>query len=174
MKKLLFFLFLFLLPGFTPAQHPQKMRNLWTTPQVHVFFGEYKVSFAIRDINKALALLRQNGDSTHTAICGLDTAINYTFELYPGDRTQYRNATEPLLQNVVGCYLLSVGMAEVECKKNKRKIKHLEEVLVDVKTTAPEGNIMLVDFFDPETNKMLFSGQMPVILYKADIGIDDW
>ncbi len=167
-------MFLFLLPVITPAQHPQKMRNLWTTPQVHIFFGDYKVSFAIRDINKALALLRQNGDSSHVANCGLDTNINYTYEMYPGDRTQFRNAVEPLLQNVVCCYLLSAGMAEVECKKNKRKIKRLNEVLVDIKSTSPDGNIALVDFFDPETNKMLFSGQMPVILYKADIGIDDW
>jgi hypothetical protein len=174
MKRLSFFLFLFLIPVLTPAQRPQKMRNLWASPQVHVFFGEYKVSFAIRDINKALSLLRQNGDSTHVASCSLDTSINYTFELYPGDRTQYRNATEPLLQNVVGCYLLSAGMAEVEYKKNKRKTKHLEEVLVDIKSTSPDGDVMVVDFLDPETNKMLFSGQMPVILYKADIGIDDW
>ncbi len=158
----------------TPAQHPQKMRNLWTTPQVHVFFGEYRVSFAIRDINKTLALLRQNGDSLHAANCGLDTNGNYSYELYPGEHTQYRSATEPLLQNVVGCYLLTAGMAQVECKKNKRKIKQLKEVLVDMKYTSLGGDSVFVDFFDPETNKMLFSGQMPLILYKADIGIDDW
>lgn len=161
---------LLLIPWLAQGQYPQKLRNLWTRPQVHVLFGNYRVSFAIRDINKALMLLRREGDSTYVRSCLLDTALNYTYEMQAGVNTEYRQPAEVLIQNVVGPYLLSAGMAEVE----NRKLKKLERVLVDVNRSEMGLDIFTVDFYDPDTNEMIFSGEMPKVLYRLDIGIDDW
>lgn len=169
MKKLLFLVVLFLYNGASKGQYPLKMRNLWTRPQVHIIFGDYRVSFAIRDINKALRLIREQGDTLQPKKFWLDTAGNYTWELYSGTRMQYNSPEQAFIQNVVGAYLLSSGMALVE----NRKLKRLEEIVVDVRYTALGGDELFVDFFDPKTNQMLFSGKMPAAIYKMDMGIDD-
>lgn len=169
MKRPLFLLVLFLFCGRLWAQYPLKMRNLWTRPQVHIIFGDYRVSFAIRDINKTLRLIRQQGDTLVPKQFWLDTAGNYTWELYGGTRMQYNAPEQAFIQNVVGVYLLTAGMALVE----DRKLKRLEEIIVDVRYTSLNGDELFVDFFDPKTKKMLFSGKMPAAIYKMDMGIDD-
>lgn len=169
MKKLVFFLLAMVLATTLSAQHLTKIRNLWTRPQVHVFFEGYRVSFAIRDINKALALLRQEGDSTHIAVCKLDTAKDYNYALMPGTVTQYRDDMEPFIQNLIGPFLLTAGRAVVESGRHK----YLKEIIVDVQSTGIGGETVFVEFFDPANNKRIFSGNMPRILYGMDLGIDD-
>lgn len=150
------------------AQHPIPMHNLWARPQVHVVFGEYKVSFTIKDINKALMLLRQTSDSLQVTECGLDTAKDYYYELFPGSHTQYKTAMEPLLQNLVGPFLLSAGHALVE-----RKHKPLKEVIMDTGQVGIGETDIFISFFDPKNRTMLFSGKMNIDMYKKDLGIDD-
>ena len=167
MKRIQLFLFL-LLSGYLHAQQPIPIRNLWARPQVHVVFGEYTVSFTIRDINKALQLLRDNGQVFATPYCGLDTSKNYYFELYPGSHAEYKDTMQPLLQNQVAAFLLSAGRAEV--MKNK---KPLGTIIMDLGEADLGEPSVFVSFFDPKSKTMLFSGKMPVCLYKKDIGIDD-
>ena len=169
MKKYVFFLLAMVLSTTLYAQHITKIRNLWTRPQVHVFFEGYRVSFAIRDINKALALLRQTGDSTQISVCKLDTAGDYNYGLMPGTHTEYRDAMEPFLQDLIGPFLLTAGRAVVERGKNK----FLKEIIVDVQSTGIGGETVFVEFFDPANKKRIFSGMMPRVLYGMDLGIDD-
>ena len=169
MKSTVFFLLALTTSVSLTAQRPVRMRNLWTRPQVHVMFAGYQVSFAIRDINKALALLKQSGDSTYGTACLLDTAKNYYYELYPGVHTQYRNTMEPLLQNAVGVYLLTTGLAVVENKKHKP----LTTIIADLTDKEPGEFFTFVSFFDPDTHMMLFSGRISNSLIGRDPGIDD-
>ncbi len=169
MRKQVFFLLAMVLSTTLYAQHPVKIRNLWTRPQVHVFFEGYKVSFAIRDINKTLALLRQAGDSTHASVCKLDTAKDYNYALMHGTDLQYRDAMEPFIQNLVGPFLLTAGRAVVESGRHKV----LKEIIVDIQYTSLGGDTVFVEFFDPANNKRIFSGMMPVAIYGMDLGIDD-
>jgi hypothetical protein len=168
--KCLFILLLALLPtGITVAQQTIAIRNLWTRPQVHVQFNGYTLSFSVKDIDKTLGLLRAMGDSSHYAHCGLDTAKNYYCELYPGNHTQYRDEVQPLMQNVVGCFLLSAGHAVVQNKKHKL----LKEIIVDIEPLEIGDILTLVTVYDPETKTIIFQGKMHPDLYRKDLGIDD-
>ncbi len=169
MKSYFIFLLALLLPISLCAQHPVAMRNLWARPQVHAIFNEYTLSFTIKDIDKSLALLRETGDNTHELTCGLDTAQNYTFELFPGSHAEYRYPIQAVLQNLIGCFLLTAGHAEIKNKRNKV----LKEVIVDIEPLEPGDSVALVSFYDPKTKAMVFQGRLPADLYKKDLGIDD-
>ena len=150
------------------AQHAVTIRNLWMRPQVHVIFGEYNISFTIRDINKALRLLQETGDKFTTASCGLDSSKDYYYELFPGSHAEYHDTMQPILQNKIGVFLLSAGRAVVE-----RRHKALQEIIMDMGILGEGEPTIFVSFFDPKTKTMLFSGQMPVAMYHNDLGIDD-
>ncbi len=152
------------------AQHSVHIRNLWMRPQVHIAFNGYVVSFTIRDIDKTLLLLgKLNGDTTLAQSCGLDTAGSYFYELLPGTRLQYHNPLQPVLQNLVGPYLLEKGLAIVENPKHK--------LLTDITADATQATLpsfpMFLNFYDPKTHALLFSGEIPPNLYQKDIGLDD-
>src|SRR4051812_41385820 len=97
--KRIFLLFTFFISSFCSfAQRSVQIKNLWAEPQVHVLFGDYKISFTIRDINRALQLMAAAGDSTYGISCRLDSTKEYTVELFAGYRTQYHTSIQPILQ----------------------------------------------------------------------------
>ena len=145
------------------------LRNLWERPQVHVIFNDYTVSFSIKDINKALVLLRATGDSTQPAECGLDTAKDFFYELYPGLHQQYRFPMQPILQNKIGAYLLTAGHAVIANKKHRL----LKEIITDIRSLELQDKVSLATFYDPQSHNMLFQGKLAAELYKQDLGIDD-
>ena len=168
MKGILFFLSVFFIVTQAHAQHNVRIRNLWARAQVHVIFGGYKVSFTIHDINKALGMLRESGDSTYNAVCGLDTSGDYIYELFPDMHTEYHNKMQPLLQKGVGVYLLTAGRAVVEDHKRRA----LKEIVADVQTIEGGSKTTFASFYDPDTHQMLFSGQIYTGLIARDFGID--
>ena len=107
MKSKLLLLFAFIVSGQVFAQRTVQMRTLWIEPQVHVVFGNYTVSFTIKDIDRALQLLAETGDTTYGISSGLDTNKNYNIELYPGTKTEYITKLEPMIQRGIGAFLLS-------------------------------------------------------------------
>ncbi len=120
MKSISLLLAAFFLSCFTVPQHTVQIRNLWEKPQVHVLFEGYTISFTIKDINKALQLLAETGDSTYGLESPFDTNKNYNFELYPGTRMEYHTQVQPMLQNGVGAFLLTAGHAEIRNEKQKK------------------------------------------------------
>ena len=168
MKRIAILLFAFIISGPLFAQRTIQMRTLWIKPQVHVLFGGYTISFTIKDINKALALLATIGDSTFDLSSGLDTASDYAVELYPGTSTQFRNKLEPLLQNGVGAFLLSAGHAYIKNKKHKT----IKEVIMNIQPLDPGVKDAYIIFYDPKNNAMLFSGKMNADMYNQDLGIN--
>ncbi len=151
------------------AQHPVEMRHLWTKPQVHVLFEGYTISFAIKDINRSLDILREMGDSTHPVSCGLDTAKDYYVELFPGLHTEYHNDIQLLIQHVVGAFLLTAGHAVIE--NNRHRI--LPAVITDIGIAGIDQQAVSVYFYDPKNKKMVFEGKMALGIYKKDLGIDN-
>ncbi len=151
------------------AQHPVTMRNLWDRPQVHVIFNEYTLSFKIRDIDKTLGFLREIGDSSFDAKCGLDTSLNYIYELFPGLHTEFRYPMQPILQNAVAAFLLTAGHAHIINKKHKV----LPEIIVDIEVAERGDTTSFVTCYDPKTKAMIFQGKMALDLYKKDLGFDD-
>ena len=168
MKRFVIFITALILPFCSFSQRTVQLQNLWQEPQVHVFFEGYTVSFTIRDINRALELLAETGDSTYGVMSKLDTAKQYTIELYPGFNTEYHNALQPLLQKGVGVFLLSIGHAVIE----NRKHKNLKSIVVDIDKPVGIENLLIVKCYDSNTGKLLFSGQMAGDLYGKDMGID--
>ena len=150
------------------AQRTIKMRNLWARPQVHVTFNGYVVSFTLKDINRALTLLNETGDSTFGSYCALDTGKNHFIELYPGSRMEYHNSLQPLLQNGVGAFLLLAGHAYIETPRHK----YVPAIAADIQPVQEGRDKALILYYDPQNNKMLFSGQMAVDMYNQDLGID--
>jgi len=149
------------------AQRTINMSNLWSRPQVHVLFRGYKISFTIKDIDKALSLLAETGDSSFGTTCGLDTGKNFVIELFPGTKTEYRTRLQPLIQNGVGVFLLLAGHAYIESPRHKR----LTEIIVNIQPN-PESDEAFILFNDPKTNTLLFSGKMAGEMYNKDLGID--
>lgn len=147
------------------GQRPIKLNRLWTKPQVHVLFGGYKLSFTIKNINRTYELLNEVGDSTWGRTSGLDTAKQYTVELY-ASHLEYKNRLQVVMQHAVGTFLLSAGQAQVRYKRRR-----LKSILMDIQPVAPDGNTVRILFYDPKNNKMIFSGDMPVDMYRQDIGI---
>ena len=150
------------------SQRTIQLRTIWTRPQVHVIFEGYMVSFTIKDIDKALALLYETGDHTYGRSCGLDTAGDYTVELYPGFRMEYQFPLQPLIQRGVGAFLLSTGHALVQNKKHKK----LTTVTTDLEPLTEGDQQTVIKFYDPKTGKILFYGVMAADMYTKDIGLD--
>jgi hypothetical protein len=150
------------------AQRTVKLHNLWAKPQVHVLFEGYTLSFKIKDINRTIELLNEIGDTTYGITSGLDTLRQFPIELYPGLKLQYRNTLQPLVQRGVGCFLLLSGQAYIVNKKKKK----LKEIVANILPVKGDDELAYVNFYDPQNNKLLFSGCMPVGLYNKDLGID--
>ncbi len=168
MKGLLLLLFAFILPVSLIAQRTTQMRNIWTRPQVHVLFQGYTLSFTIHDINKALALLAETGDSTYGTSCGLDTSGDYIVELYPGLRMEYRKPLQAVLQKGVGAFLLLAGHAYIEDKRHKP----VRSVISDIKPPSRGVDDAYILFTDPKNDNPLFAGQMAAEMYNKDLGLD--
>ena len=122
----------------------------------------------IKDINKALVLIAETGDSTHPLTSGLDEAVTYTTELYPDSRMEYHIVLQPLLQNAVGAFLLTAGHAEI--KKGKRK--KLKEITIIIEDITPGEADVEVKVYDPANKKLIFMGRMRSDMYNKDLGID--
>jgi hypothetical protein len=167
-RNFLLLLLMIILSSTAFAQHTVKMRNLWARPQVHVMFGTYTVSFTIKDINRALSLLAEAGDSTYGMSCGLDTGKNYFIELFPGIHNEYRNSLQRLLQNGIGAFLITAGRAQIINEKHKKILA----VISDVQPVVDGLKNTYVTFYDPNTDKMVFSGRMIALMYHKDVGID--
>lgn len=150
------------------AQRTVNLCNLWAKPQVHVKFEDYYVSFKIKDIDKALSLMAATGDSSFGLTSHLDEGTDYAVVLYPGLDMEYRNRMQPLLQRGVGVFLLLAGHAEV---KNGRK-KVLHKIIADMSQVSNDARYTYVNFFDPKTNAMLFSGRMNTAMINQDLGIE--
>ena len=168
MKSKVLLLFAFILYGHAYAQRTIDMRNLWTRPQVHVLFQGYVLSFTIKDIDKALDLLYDTGDTTLGRSCGLDTGGNYNIELYPGTGKEYRSRLERIMEEGVGAFLLTAGHADI--KDHKRKT--VKAVIANIQTLPQGVDNAYILFYDPRNNVMLFSGRMAADMYKKDLGID--
>ena len=158
----------FILSTSAPAQRTVQLRNLWTRPQVHVLFQGYTVCFTIKDIDRALQLLAETGDSTYGTSCGLDTAGTYVIELFPGLKTQRRYALQTIIQNAVGAFLVTSGHAYIENPKHKI----VREVISDIQPIVPGEDDAYILFTDPRNKNILFSGRMAADMYGKDLGID--
>ena len=163
---LLIFLVLFY-PSLCFSQRTVRLCNLWEEPQVHVKFGDYYLSFKIKDINKALELMAKTGDSSFGATSHLKESGRYSLVLYPGLDMEYRDRLQPLMQKGVGVFLLLAGHAEV--RRGKRKVLH--EIIADVRPVRNDAIYAYVNFFDPKTKAIIFSGRMNVAMYNQDLGI---
>lgn len=150
------------------AQQTVKLCNLWAKPQVHVEFGDYYVSFKIKDIDKALSLMAATGDSSFGLTSRLDESIQYSLVLYPSLDIEYRNRLQPLMQRGVGVFLLLAGHAEV--RRGRKKVLH--EIVADMSKLSNDAKYTYVNFFDPKTNAIIFSGRMNTAMYNQDLGID--
>jgi len=168
MKRAFLLLFAFIISTQLFAQHTIQMHTLWVRPRVHVLFNGYTISFTIKDINKALALLSETGDTTFGSTSGLDTAIDHAIELYPGTRMEYHNKLEPVIQNGVGAFLISSGHAFIQNKKHKP----VKAVIMDIQALQGGVDDAYILFYDPKNNTMLFSGKMNADMYHKDLGID--
>jgi hypothetical protein len=151
----------------TYAQRTVKLNKLWEKPQVYVAFEGYTLSFKIKDINRALVLLAEAGDSSYGLHSGLDSAGRYTLELFPGSQTEYRTKLQALMQKGVGVFLLLAGHAEI--KAGRRKLK---EIIADIQPIERDEPFVLVNFYDPKNNRLLFSGSMLTDMYNKDLGIE--
>jgi hypothetical protein len=168
MKAVCCSLGLLLLCLFAQAQIEVRLRNLWVEPSIHVFFGEYQLSFATKDVRKSIKLLGQDGIKIDTTLWP-DTTQKYVCELYPGLHQRYKQPIEELLQHYSAAYLLSIGKAEVRNKKRKG----LTSIIVDIQYPELHDEDIMVSCYDPSTKVMLFQGVLPRTLLARDIGLDD-
>ncbi len=168
MKSVSLLLFALIISGTTQAQRTIQLRNLWTRPQVHVLFQGYSISFTIKDIDKALQLLAETGDTTYGTTCGLDTSGDYVVELFPGLKMEYRKPLQILMQKAVGAFLISAGHAYIENPKHKI----VRAVVSDIKPISPGADDAYIIFTDPNNDNMIFAGMMAADMYRKDLGID--
>jgi hypothetical protein len=168
MKRLLVFFVLLFLTYPVFAQRNIQMRNIWTRPQVHVLFEGYTLSFTIKDINRALVLLAETGDTSFGRTSGLDTAKDHFCELYAGTRMEYRNSLQNLMQNGVGAFLLMAGHAYIENPKHK----HMQQIIADIKVFPRGIRHAFIIFTDPRNGKRVFTGRMAANMYNKDLGIE--
>jgi len=167
-KHILLFAASFFLFIVADAQRSVPLQNLWAKPQVHVRFEGYTLSFKIKDIDRALILLAETGDSSYGIRSRLDTNGNYQIDLYPGLSAEYRNKIQPLMQRGVGAFLLLAGHAEVRNARNKK----LSEVIADIQDKEGDEHDLAIKFYDPKNNHLLFFGSMSAELYNKDLGIE--
>ncbi len=144
------------------------MRNIWTRPQVHVLFQGYIISFTIKDINRAMELLQETGDTTYGKSCGLDTAGNFVLEFFPGFHQEYHSKLQWLMQTGVGAFLLSAGLAFIETERHKK----VPAIVADMVPLMDGVEFTAFKFYDPKTKTMLFDGLMAAGMYNKDMGID--
>lgn len=169
MKCVTLFLAACVLSFFAQAQHTVQLKNLWAKPQVHVLFDGYSISFTVKDIDRAIVLLNETGDTTYGIRSGLDPSVIYKIELYPDLRMEYRSSLQALLQKGVGAFLLTAGHAEII----KGKRKKVREITVDIGELTIGENDVVVRVYDPgNKNKIIFSGRMRADMYNKDLGID--
>jgi hypothetical protein len=168
MKRIALLLFTFIVSASVFGQRTIQMRNIWTRPQVYVFFEGYTIAFTIKDIDKALQLLYETGDTTFGTSCGLDTAKTYTVDLFPGLKMEYRNRLQFILQRGVGAFLLTSGRAYIENAKHKP----VRSVICDLKPLPQGAEHAYIIFTDPRTDNMLFAGAMAADVYNKDLGLD--
>ena len=168
MKSIVLLLATFFLSVSAFAQHTVKIRNLWAKPQVHIYFEQYTVSFTIKDINRALVLLAETGDSTTYGLnAHLDEHKEYYIDLFRGN-TEYHNNLQPMMQHDIAAFLLTAGHAVIKRKRHRP----LKEIIVDVSIPSVGENDVLVRVFDPKNNKTVFQGRMKVDMYNKDLGIE--
>ncbi len=151
------------------AQRTINLRNMWTVPKVKVLFQGYTLLFSVKDIDKTLGFLAEGGDTSFGTSSNLDTSQYYSCELYANHHLQYRNNLQPLLQNGVGAFLLLSGHAAVFNKKHKRIMK----VTANISEAGYNEPYVLVTFYDPKNQKILFFGKMRTDIYNRDLGIED-
>ena len=168
MKRITLFWLVFILSYPVLAQHTIQMRQLWTRPQVHILFEGYTVSYTIKDIDKALKLLAETGDTTFGTSCRLDTAGDFYAELYSGNHMEYHNSLQPLLQQGIGAFLLSAGHADI---KNSRH-KTVPAVTMNIIPPVGDEQQVYVVFYDPDTGDRVFTGKMAVAMYNKDLGLE--
>ena len=168
MKGIVLLLFAFILSVTAFAQRTIQMRNIWTRPQVYVLFQGYTIAFTIKDIDKALQLLYDTGDTTFGTACGLDTSGTYTIEMFPGLKMEYRNRVQFILQKGVGAFLLTSGRAYIENPKHKP----VRAVVCDLKPLPLGADAAYVIFTDPRNENVLFTGAMAADMYNKDLGLD--
>ncbi|MCW3123875.1 MAG: hypothetical protein JWQ38_3367 [Flavipsychrobacter sp.] len=167
MKSIVLLLGACILSVSTLAQHTVRIRNLWAKPQVNVAFEHYTVSFTIKDINRALLLLAEIGDSTYGLTSKLDEQKKYYINLYRG-RTEYTNDLQPMMQHDLGAFLLTAGHAVVKRKHHKA----LKEIIVDIGTPSTWEKDVIVTVYDPKKHKAVFQGKMKIDMYNKDLGIE--
>jgi hypothetical protein len=170
MKFTAILLFLLCLCLILQAQKPVTLRTLATDPEVTLLFGNYKIMFRIKDINKAMTFLPDAEKGLYGESSGLDTNKQYVVELVRGKDMQYRNALQPLLQNAVGAYLLLSGHARV-VNRWGMQIKNIE-YLTDQAEDMNGFYIVPITFRDAKTGKTIFIGQMDKDMYRMDLGFD--
>jgi hypothetical protein len=168
MKSISLLLFAFILSATAFAQRTIQLRNLWIRPQVHVLFQGYSISFTIKDIDKALQLLSETGDTTYGTSCGLDTAGDYVVELFSGLKMEYHKPLQIILQKAVGAFLISSGHAYIVNPRHKI----VRAVVSDIKPLSPGVDDAYVIFTDPNNDNTIFTGIMPADIYNKDLGID--
>ncbi len=171
MKHLVLFVATLVISVSAIAQRTIKLHNLWEKPQVHILFGGYRLSFKISDIDKSLVLLSETGNNTFGRSSGLDEEKHYYMEILPGLDMQYHDSLEILMQNVVGPFLLLSGRAEVKrAKRGRRNV--LSEIIADLRPVRLDDSVAYINFFDPKTKKLMFSGCMSVDMYNQDLGLE--
>ncbi len=153
----------------TQAQRTINLRNMWTVPKVKVLFQGYTILFSIKDIDKTLGFLAEGGDTVYGTKSYLDTGKYYSCELYSNNHLEYRNNLQPLIQDGVGAFLILSGHAAVFNKKHKRIMK----VTANISEAAYNEPYVLITFYDPKNEKMLFYGKMRTDIYNRDLGIED-
>ena len=150
------------------AQRDIAIRQLWIRPQISVTFNGYQLLFTIRDINRAIELLNEGNDYTYGTKCDLDTSKSYSLELYNDLHTEYKSDLQPLLQNGVGAFLLSKGLAVIYNQKHKK----LKNILMEIEDSENGESTVYLHFFDPKKHQLLFTGKVSMDLYGKDMGID--
>ncbi|MES2701846.1 MAG: hypothetical protein V4649_04360 [Bacteroidota bacterium] len=142
---------------------------MWDHPQVHVLFNGYTLSFTIKDINKALSLLAETGDSTYGTSCGLDSATDFVCEIINASGMEYTSRLQQMLHREVVSYLLLSRRGHIQ----DRRHKHIKEIIADKQVLqAGDLDILYIKFYDPRNNKLLFFGSMRTDMYYKDMGLD--
>lgn len=168
-RSIIVFLTIQLSALITHAQHNIHLRNLWVEPNIHIFFQGYTVSFALKDVNKAMYMQHfELGDVQLPTQCDLDSNKHHYFELFSSPNILYRNAMQEYLHVAIGCYLLGIGKAHILNPKKKLVPDIIEDV--DPNENSP---FLYIKYYDAKTHSLLFSGRMLRGMYHKDIGIDD-
>ena len=159
MKRVIALLSMVLVVHTSNAQQTIKMHRLWHKTEMQVVFHEYRLFFSIRDIDAAMRYLHEINPEIYDSTSHLDTNKLYAVELEERNM-EYMNGMEPLMQNLVGVYLLTRGRAYIESPKGRK----ITEVKADIGEARDTNGMYFVpvNFYDPKTGKLLFAGNMNV------------